>query len=231
MQSAAVVPWIVLLATIASSVPSHSLRTTPRPNPCSDQEIQEARAVLREAVQRVSSTLSESVSVPGVSSNGYVLYNGTLSPLRLTDVNVTAQLAVCQENVRHFPFVIAVGTNNQMKGIYEYHYAGNNVTTPEESGRVAVTFTGVSFNGKLTQHLGETQGEGPASRPEVTRVDVTLREYPSFSGIATGPQNPQRSGVPYFDMMQAADRSFVPVFAKLPETHVLPALKAALGIE
>lgn len=186
--------------------------------------------MLRAAVDRVGSTLSDSVAVPGVSSNGYILYNGTLSPLRLTDVNVTAEHAVCEENVRHFPFVIAVSTNAQMKGVYEYHYAGNNVTTPEERGRVAVTFSGVSFNGKLTQHLGGSQGEG-STRPGVTRVEVTLGEYPSFSGIATGPQNPQRSGVPYFDMMQAADRSFVPVFAKLPETHVLPALKAALGAD
>ncbi|KAK8769562.1 hypothetical protein V5799_013973 [Amblyomma americanum] len=215
---------------MAPSVSSRWLRTTSRNDHCTDQEIHEALAVLRAAVDRVSATLSEIVPVPNVSANGYILYNGTLSPLRLTDVNVTAEHAACEENVRHFPFVIAVSTNAQMKGIYEYHYAGNNVTTPEESGRVAVTFTGVSFNGKLTQHLSGSRGEG-SSRPEVTRVEVTLREYPWFSGIATGPLNPQRSGVPYFDMMQAADRSFVPVFAKLPETHVLPALKAALGAE
>ncbi|KAL1445144.1 hypothetical protein MTO96_045174 [Rhipicephalus appendiculatus] len=184
----------------------------------------------------MGTTLPESIPVAGVSSSGYLLYNGTLAPLLLTDVNVSAQHAVCRSDVRHFPFVIGVGTDGTMKGVYHYHSPGNNVTTPEGRGRVTVTFSGVSFNGKLSQHLVGGNGSGSASsssssQTPVWSVGVALESYPSFSGIATSPQNSQVAGLPYFDMMQAADRSFVPVFAKLPETHVLPALKEALGAQ
>nr|XP_050049424.1 uncharacterized protein LOC126545550 [Dermacentor andersoni] len=229
----------LLLALLATTLdPTHSQQplTTQRPHLCTESELQEARTLLRNAVARVGTTLPDRIPVPGASSSGYTLYNGTLSPLLLTDVNVTAQQAVCREDVRHFPFVIGVGTDATMRGIYHYHCAGNNVTTPEGRGLVTVTFSGVSFNGKLTQELlgGDGSGNvgGSSSFPQpVWSVGVTLGAYPSFSGIATSPQNSQVSGVPYFEMMQAADRSFVPVFAKLPETHVLPALKEALGAQ
>lgn len=210
--------------------------TTQRPDLCRESELLEARTLLRNAVARVGTTLPESIPVASVSSSAYTLYNGTLAPLILTDVNVTAQHAVCRDDARHFPFVIGVATDGTMKGIFHYHSPGNNVTTPEGRGRVTVTFSGVSFNGKLSQHLvggnGSTAvGSSSTSQAPVWSVGVALESYPSFSGIATSPQNSQVSGLPYFDMMQAADRSFVPVFAKLPETHVLPALKEALGAE
>ncbi|KAL1417980.1 hypothetical protein MTO96_005967 [Rhipicephalus appendiculatus] len=84
--------------------------TTQRPDLCNDSELQEARTLLRNAVARMGTTLPESIPVAGVTSSGYMLYNGTLAPLLLTDVNVSAQHAVCRNDVRHFPFVIGVGT-------------------------------------------------------------------------------------------------------------------------
>ncbi|XP_065306619.1 uncharacterized protein [Dermacentor albipictus] len=229
----------LLLALLATTLdPAHTQQplSTQRPDLCAESQLQEARSLLQNAVARMGTTLPESIPVPGVSSSEYTLYNGTLSPLLLTDVNVTAQEAVCRDDARHFPFVIGVGTDGTMRGIYHYHCAGNNVTTPEDRGRVSVAFSGVSFNGKLSQQLigGDGSGNvgGSSSSPQpVWSVGVTMRAYPSFSSIATSPQNTQVSGVPYFEMMQAADHSFVPVFAKLPETHVLPALKEALGAE
>ncbi|KAH6923944.1 hypothetical protein HPB50_009581 [Hyalomma asiaticum] len=223
----------LLASVLALTQSQEEAPVTRRPDLCTETEVQEARTLLRDAVARMGNTLPERIPVDGVAYSGYTLYNGTLGPLLLTDVNITAQQAVCRSDVRHFPFVIGVGTDATMKGIYHYHCAGNNVTTPEARGRVTVTFSGVSFNGKLTQQLTgpNSVGGGSPTQSPVWSISVSLEGYPSFSGIATSPQNSQVSGVPYFDMMQAADRSFVPVFAKLPETHVLPALKEALGAE
>nr|XP_037273744.1 uncharacterized protein LOC119165804 [Rhipicephalus microplus] len=222
----------LLAASLAQTQSLEEPPTTQRPDLCNQRELQEAHTLLRNAVARMAAVLPESIPVAGLSAPSYTLYNGTLAPLVLTDVNVTAQHAVCRSDVRQFPFVIGVGMNGTMRGVYHYHSPGNNVTTPEGRGRVTVTFSGVSFNGKLSQCL--VGGNGSASSTSSSQtpawsVGVALESYPSFSGIATSPQNSQVSGVPYFDMMQAADRSFVPVFAKLPETHVLPALKEALG--
>lgn len=211
-----------------------------RPPPadqCPERDVESARNLLRHALDRVRTSLDEVVTVGNVTADGFTLFNGTLSPLRLTSVNITAHRSVCRERQRDFPFVIAVGMDAKLRGVYEYHYAGNNVTTLEDRGRVGVTFSQVSFDGKLSQLLRDDNATGSdtassAPTPDAAwRLRLTMQEFPSFTGIATGPQNPQRAGVPYFEIMKAADRSFVPVFVKLPETHVLPALKRALGAE
>lgn len=205
---------------------------------CPERDVELARGLLRDAVERVRTSMDEVVTVRDVTANGFTLFNGTLSPLRLTSVNVTRDRSVCRERERHFPFVIAVGTDAMLRGVYEYHYAGNNVMTLEDRGRVGVTFSEVSFHGKLSQLLRDDNATGSgsdaaaSSTPEAAwRLRLTMQEFPMFTGIQTAPQNPQRAGVPYFEIMQAADRSFVPEFVKLPETHVLPALKRALGAE
>lgn len=235
---------LLLTATTFVRPSSSSLLDDPdtRSSPadqCPEGYVELARGLLRDALNRVRTSLDEVITVGNVTANGFTLFNGTLSPLRLTSANVTANRSICRERQRDFPFVIAVGTDGKLRGVYEYHYAGNNVTTPEGWGRVGVTFSEVSFDGKLSQLLRDDNATGSGSdadassaTPEAAwRLRLTMQEFPSFTGIQTGPQNPQRAGLPYFEIMQAADRSFVPVFAKLPETHVLPALKRALGAE
>ncbi|XP_077529103.1 uncharacterized protein LOC144141406 [Haemaphysalis longicornis] len=244
MHSTTGLCFLLLAATTFVRPSSSSWLDDPetRPPPadqCPERDVEFARNLLRDALARVRTSLDEVVTVGNVTANGFTLFNGTLSPLRLTSVNITAHRSVCRERQKDFPFVIAVGTEAKLMGVYEYHYAGNNVTTLEDRGRVGVTFSEVSFDGKLSQLLRDDNATGSGSdaassstTPEAAwRLRLTMQEFPSFTGIQTGPQNPQRAGVPYFEIMQAADRSFVPVFVKLPETHVLPALKRALGAE
>lgn len=234
----------LLLLTATTFVPSSSSwlddpeTRSPLADQCPERDVELARGLLRDALDRVRTSLDEVVTVRDVTTDGFTLFNGTLSPLRLTSVNMTRDRSVCRERERHFPFVIAVGTDAKLRGVYAYHYAGNNVTTREDWGRVGVTFSEVSFDGKLSQLQRDDNATGSgsdaasSSTPEAAwRLRLTMQEFPSFTGIQTGSQNPQRAGLPYFEIMQAADRSFVPVFVKLPETHVLPALKRALGAE
>ncbi|KAL3234126.1 hypothetical protein MRX96_048393 [Rhipicephalus microplus] len=178
----------LLAASLAQTQPLEEPPTTQRPDLCNQRELQEAHTLLRNAVARMATVLPESIPVAGLSAPSYTLYNGTLGPLRLTDVNVTAQHAVCRSDVRQFPFVIGVGMNGTMRGVYHYH--------------------------SPWQQRDHTRGTRPSDR-DIFRGLIQRQAQPT-SGWC---------GVPYFDMMQAADRSFVPVFAKLPETHVLPALK------
>ncbi|XP_037581732.1 uncharacterized protein LOC119464939 [Dermacentor silvarum] len=210
--------------------------TTQRPDLCDETALEEARTLLRDAVTRMGATLPESIPAPDVTSDSYTLYNGTLSPLRLAHVNVTAEDAVCRADVRHFPFAIGVGGDASISGIYEYYFTGNNVTASEDRGRIVVTYRRVVFQGKLSQHLGHTSasssdGTTSTSPTPVWNARVTLKEDPSFWGTNTRPEKVRVNGLPYFDMMRASDQRFGAIFYKLPQTHVLPALKKALGIE
>ncbi|KAH7939277.1 hypothetical protein HPB52_009815 [Rhipicephalus sanguineus] len=79
-----------------------------RRHACPEPHVREAEAFLREIVSRLESILPDSIPVPDVSGHEYSLFNGTLSPLHLTDVNVIVEEATCQERERHFPFTISV---------------------------------------------------------------------------------------------------------------------------
>lgn len=235
--SVGVLQVVLLAAAIANEASARSYwgrTTTPRPDPCPESDLQEARTLLRNAVARMSATLPESIPAPDVAFGSYTLYNGSLSIPNLMPVNVSAVDAVCGADERHFPFVIGVGVDATMTGNYDYYFSGDNVTTTEHRGRMEVTYKAVSFKGKLIQHLGHTSGSSSDGTTSISPLPVwntrvTLNPHPVFGGLRTKPVGPQVRGVPYWDMIESTNDGIAPIFYKLPQTHLLPALEEALG--
>lgn len=232
MHSPATRTWLVALFATAYALPvaEEMLADNPWPDACPEPYVRESEAFLRDIVSRLKSILPVSIPVPDVSTHEYTLFNGTLSPLHLTDVNVIVEEAMCQETERHFPFTISV---SKMDGMYEYHHhRGHNDTEPEDHGHVGVTFSGAYMRGTLSQKLqaGSAEGNGVTlTQPEFSHFKITLGNFMSYPNIRSYPLKRQSNGASYTQMKWAAKRTFYPLFIWLPETHVLPALRQAYG--
>lgn len=231
MHSPATRAWLAALFATANAVPvtEKVLLATPWSDACPDPYLRESEAFLREVVSRLDSILPDSIPVPDVSAHEYTLFNGTLSPLHLTGVNVIVGEATCHESERHFPFNIFV---SKMDGTYEYIHKGPNNTEPEDHGHVGVTFSGAYMRGTLSQKLeaGIEEGNGVTfARPEFWHLKITLANFMSYPNIRIHPLKRHSNGTSYAQMKWAAKRTFYPLFIWLPETHVLPALRQAYG--
>nr|XP_050046326.1 uncharacterized protein LOC126543236 [Dermacentor andersoni] len=231
MHSPATRTWLVALFATAYALPvtENALAATPWPDACTEPNVRESEAFLRDIVSRLESILPVTIPVPDVSTHEYTLFNGTLSPLHLTDVHVIVEEATCQETERHFPFTISV---SKMDGMYEYHRTGHNDTEPEDSGHVGVTFSSAYMRGTLSQklHPDHAEGNGVAlTQPEFWHFRITLGNFMSYPNIRSYPLKRQSNGPSYTQMKWAVKRTFYPLFIWLPETHVLPALRQAYG--
>uniref|UniRef100_A0A6M2D3E1 Putative conserved secreted protein synganglion overexpressed n=1 Tax=Rhipicephalus microplus TaxID=6941 RepID=A0A6M2D3E1_RHIMP len=231
MHSLATRACLTALFTTAYALPLNEKASpsTPWPDACPEPYVRESEAFLREIVSRLESILPDSIPVPDVSCQEYTLFNGTLSPLHLTDVNVIVEEATCQKSERHFPFTISV---SKMDGTYEYIHRGSNDTEPEDRGHVGVTFSGAYMRGTLSQKMQAASGDGNGvtlTRPEFWPMRITLGNFMSYPNIRSYPMKRQSSAAMYGQMKWAAKRTFYPLFIWLPETHVLPALRQAYG--
>ncbi|KAH8030729.1 hypothetical protein HPB51_011529 [Rhipicephalus microplus] len=174
--------------------------STPWPDACPEPYVRESEAFLREIVSRLESILPDSIPVPDVSCQEYTLFNGTLSPLHLTAVNVIEEEAMCQKSERHFPFTISV---SKMDGTYEYIHRGSNDTDPEDRGHVGSPFSGAYMRGTLSQKMQAASGDGNGvtlTRPEFWPMRITLGNFMSYPNIRSYPMKRQSSGASYGQM-------------------------------